>query len=278
LPAPAIVVHGGAGNPSAERLGDEAPYQEALAGALEAGAGALGDGALAAAIAAVEVLEDVPVFNAGRGSVLNRDGVVEMDASVMDGRSGAAGATAAVRRVRHPVLLARAVMERSPHMLLAAEGAERFAEEHGLELMDPAWFVVAHRPEEAPGTVGAVVLDAGGGLAAATSTGGRSGQLPGRVGDSPVIGAGTWADGRRAISMTGAGEAILRRLSAHAIAHSAAPLEDACRDAVATLGSADGGTIALDAEGHLAIRFNTRVMHRGWWREGAAPQTRVVRG
>ena len=272
-----LLVHGGAGNPSPERLGDEAHYHRALRAALDAGAAAIADGALDAVIAAVQVLEDAPEFNAGRGSVLNRDGIVEMDASVMDGRSGAAGGVAAVHRVRHPVALAQAVMERSPHLLLAAAGAERFAEEQGLELMDPAWFVVDHRPEDdAAGTVGAVALDASGGLAAATSTGGRSGQLPGRVGDSPVIGAGTWADERRAISMTGHGEAVLGHLSAYVIATSAAPLSDACANAIAARGPSAAGKIAIDAEGGIALPFNTRIMHRGWWRAGDEPQTRVA--
>jgi beta-aspartyl-peptidase (threonine type) len=275
---PVVVVHGGAGNPPPERLGDEGKYHEALRAALDAASAAIGEGALAGAVAAVQVLEDAPVFNAGRGSVLNRDGVVEMDAAVMDGRSGAAGAVAAVQRVRNPVALARAVMDESPHVLLAAQGAERFAADQGLALEEPEWFVVAQRPEEhQAGTVGAVVLDAHGGLAAATSTGGRRGQLPGRVGDSPVVGAGTWADGRRAISMTGDGEAILRNVSAHSIALSAGSLERAADDAIAALGDSDGGLVAVDSDGRIATPFNTRVMHRGWWRAGEAPQTRVSR-
>jgi L-asparaginase / beta-aspartyl-peptidase len=277
MPPPTLVIHGGAGNPPPERLGDETRYHRALRAALVAGANAIGDGAVAAVQAAVESLEDAPEFNAGRGSVLNREGFVEMDAAVMDGRTGDAGAVAAVQRVRHPVALAHVVMRHTPHLLLVAAGAERFAEEHGLDLMEPDWFLVEHRPEEvAPGTVGAVALDASGALAAATSTGGRSRQLPGRVGDSPIMGAGTWADGRRAISMTGRGEAILANLSAHAIAHSAAALDEAAGDAIAALGDADGGLIAVDADGTVALPFNTRVMHRGWWRDGDEPQTRVA--
>ena len=270
------MVHGGAGNPSRERLGDEQRFHAGLRAAVEAAVAALGDGALAAAVAAVEVLEDDPAFNAGRGSVLTSDGTVEMDAAVMDGRSGHAGAVAIVTRVRHPIALARAVMERSPHVLLAAHGAERFAAEIGMAATDPSWFVVANRPEDtSAGTVGAVVLDEQGGLAAATSTGGRSAQAPGRIGDTPVIGAGTWADGRRAVSMTGNGERILRNASAHSIALSAAPLEDACREALAALDSSDSGLIAVDADGSIAMPFNTRVMHRGWW-TGGEVETRVA--
>jgi beta-aspartyl-peptidase (threonine type) len=268
-----VVVHGGAGNPPPERLADESAYHAALREAIEAAVAALPDGAPAAAVAAVESLEDVPLFNAGRGSALNSDGAVEMDAALMwaDG----AGAVAAVRTVRHPIALAKTVMESTPHLLLVADGAERLAQEHGLERMDPAWFVVP-RPDPTPGTVGAVVLDGRGALAAATSTGGRRRQLPGRVGDSPIFGAGTWADGRRAVSMTGQGEAIMRALSAHAIALSPAPLEEACGDAIAVLAPAEAGLIAVDAEGNIAMPFNTRVMHRGWW-AGGATETRLSR-
>ena len=208
--------------------------------------------------------------------MLNADGDVEMNASLMDGRSGLAGAAAALRTVRHPIALADAVMERSPHVLLVAEGAERFAAEHGLERMDPSWFVTRTRTPSGPGTVGAVALDESGDLAAATSTGGRRGQLPGRVGDSALIGAGTWADDRRAISMTGDGDAVVRQVSAHTIALSAAPLAVACDDAVAALGDAEAGLIALDADGAIAMPFNTRVMHRGWW-TGGAVETRASR-
>jgi beta-aspartyl-peptidase (threonine type) len=265
---PAVVVHGGAGNPAPERIGDGAEHHAALRAAVEAAVAALPGGAPAAARAAVELLEDAPLFNAGRGSVLTRDGRVEMDASVMDGSSGAAGAVAAVTTVRHPVALAHAVAVESPHTLLVGDGAERFAAERELERMDPSWFITERRTTAGPGTVGAVVLDERGVLAAATSTGGRRGQLPGRVGDSAVIGAGTWADGRRAISMTGDGEAIMRALSAQSIASSAAPLQQACDDAVAALGGAEAGLIALDADGTIAMPFNTRVMHRGWWSGG----------
>jgi beta-aspartyl-peptidase (threonine type) len=160
-------------------------------------------------------------------------------------------------------------------VLLAAHGARRLAHEIGMDATDPGWFVVPHRPEDAaPGTVGAGVLDEQGGLAAATSTGGRSRQAAGRVGDTPLIGAGTWADGRRAISMTGHGEAIVLNASAHSIALSPAPLEEACGAALTALAGSDAGLIAVDAGGRIAMPFNTRVMHRGWW-TGGAMETRV---
>ena len=273
---PVIAIHGGAGNPSPERVGDEAPYHRALHAAITAAIDRAGDGALAAAVAAVELLEDAPQFNAGRGSVLTSAGNVQMDAAVMDGHSGRAGAVAAVHTARHPVALARSVMEHTPHVLLVAEGADRFAAEQGLELMDPAWFIVERRIEDAPGTVGAVVVDADGRLAAATSTGGRRGQLPGRVGDTPVIGAGTFADGRRAISMTGHGEQVLHQLSAASIARSPAPLGQAADDAIAALGDSEAGAICVDSDGNVALPFNTRIMHRGWW-TGGDVHTRVGR-
>lgn len=274
MPGPIVVVHGGAGNPAPERVRDEAPFHAALTDAVEAAIAAVGEGAAAAAVAAVESLEDAPIFNAGRGSVTTTDGTVEMDAALMDGREGRVGAVAAVTRVRHPIALARAVMERSDNVMMVAGGAERFAAAQELELMDPDWFLVPTPDASTPGTVGAVVLDAAGALAAATSTGGRRGQLPGRVGDSPLIGAGTFADGRRAISMTGDGERIVRTLSAHSIARSPAPLEQACADAIAALGDAYAGLIAVDADGSIATPFNTGVMHRGWW-TGGAVETRV---
>ena len=274
---PLVVVHGGAGNSG---VADEAPVHEALQAAVEAAIAALGDGAVAAAVAAVELLEDAPLFNAGRGSVTTSDGSVEMDAAVMCGRTRRAGAVAAVRTVRNPIALARAVMERTPHVLLVADGAERFADETGLERREPSWFLVKRRKTPGPGTVGAVVRDRDGHLAAATSTGGRRGQPAGRVGDSALIGAGTFADGRRAISMTGDGEAIIQAVSAHSVALSPAPLATACQEAIAALGSAEAGLIAIgSAGGEVAVPFNTRVMHRGWWTGGGATtvQTRVYR-
>jgi beta-aspartyl-peptidase (threonine type) len=278
------------GNPRRDRLGDEAAYHTELAAALDRGWAALeAGGALDAVVAAVEVLEDAPLFNAGRGSVLTTDGAVEMDAAVMDS-ARRVGAACAVRRVRHPVRLARAVMEQTGHVLLAGAGAERLAEEG--ELMDPAWFVTEQeraRLTSSPaagdgpaGTVGAVALDAGGRLAAATSTGGRRGQLPGRVGDSPIPGAGTWADETCAISATGAGEAMLRSAATHEVSalirHRGLSLAEACgvtlHHRVAPL-SEEAGLIAVDSRGEVALPLLTRLMHRGVRRAGETARTAI---
>ena len=262
----------------------------AAAAALTAGAGAVG-----AAQAAVARREDDPRFNAGRGSVLTAEATVEMDAAVMCGRSGRAGAVAAVTTVRHPVALARAVMETTEDVMVAGAGADRLAAEVGLETMDPAWFVterqlrrlrraqegVAHQDAgDTPiGTVGAVVLDGEGALAAATSTGGRRGQRPGRVGDSPIIGAGTFADSRVAVSATGNGEALMRRCGAHEVSalmrHAGMGLADAC--AAVVEGIEEVGLIALDADGAIAMPFDTTLMHRGWTLDDGSVETRVFR-
>jgi beta-aspartyl-peptidase (threonine type) len=264
---------------------DEAPYHRALEEALEAGWAALErGGALDGVQAAVESLEDCPLFNAGRGSVLTGDGEVEMDAAVMVGSSMDAGAVAAVTRVRHPVALARLVMEDTGHVLIVGAGAERLAEEHELELCEPAWFVTERQHERwlaSQGTVGAVALDASGELAAATSTGGVHEQLPGRIGDSPLIGAGTYADSTCAISATGHGESLIRRVAAHEVAalmgHGGLPLIDACESVVRGI-EADAGMIAVDAHGNVAMPFNTTLMHRGVLRGDGRPQTGVLAG
>jgi L-asparaginase / beta-aspartyl-peptidase len=279
---PVIVVHGGCGNPAGGAVRDEAPYHRALEEALAAGWAALDrGGALDAVQAAVESLEDCPLFNAGRGSVLTGDGEVEMDAAVMLGSDGRAGAVAAVTGVRHPVALARIVMEQTPHVLIAGSGAERLAEERRLELCEPSWFITDRQHERwlaSQGTVGAVALDARGVLAAATSTGGVRGQLPGRIGDSPLIGAGTYADTSCAISATGHGESLIRQVAAHEVAslmaHGGLPLSDACEQVVRSI-ELDAGLIAVDAHGNVALPFNTAVMHRGVMREESGPSTRL---
>src|SRR3954468_13105821 len=188
---PVLLVHGGAGTPRDGKVDDESATHDALRDALLAGYELLAGGAAAidAAQAAVQSLEDCPLFNAGRGSVLTAAGHVEMDAAVMDGAARQAGACAGVTRVRHPVALARAIMEKTPHVLLAGEGAERYAADAALELVDPEWFVTDRERtrDGRHGTVGAVALDSSGSLAAATSTGGVRAQLPGRVGDTPLI-------------------------------------------------------------------------------------------
>ena len=290
-----LAVHGGAANLRPERLrGDERDAMlSAVRSALAAGSAVLAaDGpALDAVEAAVVALEAAPVLNAGVGSVLTADGAVEMDAAIADGASGAAGAVAAVTGVAHPVRLARRVMENSPHRLLAGRGAVAFAREQGLPLVLPGDLVTEARQreltraresarisldhEEAGGTVGAVARDAAGHLAAATSTGGMTNQRAGRVGDSPLLGAGTWArDATCAVSATGHGERFIDAAFAHEVDArmrlAGEPLEVACAAALARvseLGGA-GGCIAIDAEGRLALPFTTRAMVRGCQRAG----------
>jgi L-asparaginase / beta-aspartyl-peptidase len=270
---PVLLVHGGAGNPSGGQVDDEPAHHDALRDALLAGYELLTGGApaLDAAEAAVRSLEECALFNAGRGSVLTADGRVEMDAAVMDGATREAGACASVTSVRHPVTLARAIMEKTPHTMLVAAGAERYAADAGLEFEDPDWFVTErerqrHARPDQHGTVGAVALDASGDLAAATSTGGVRGQLPGRVGDTPVIGAGTWADDHVAVSCTGTGERFIRAALAHELSarvrYTGDPVPDAAAVVIAGL-SGDGGLIVVGKDGSFAMPFNTALMYRG---------------
>ena len=266
---PVLLVHGGAGNPRGG-VDDEPAIHSALRDALLTGYELLAGGAAAldAAEAAVQWLEDCALFNAGRGSVLNAEGHVEMDAAVMDGATRQAGACAGVTRVRHPVSLARAILEKTPHVLLVGEGAVRYAEDAGLDFEDPDWFVtererVRHADGD-HGTVGAVALDASGQLAAATSTGGVRGQLHGRVGDTPLIGAGTWADEHVAISCTGTGEQFIRAAAAHELsARVRLAGENVPTAATTVIGDLDGGFIALGSDGSTAMPFNTALMYRG---------------
>jgi beta-aspartyl-peptidase (threonine type) len=274
---PVIAIHGGAGVVRADKPG--ARHRAVLNEALEAGYELLVNGgtSLDAVAAAVVVLEDSPLFNAGRGSCFNSDGEIEMDASIMEGAALRAGAVAAVRRIRNPVLAARAVMESSPHVLLAGAGAERFARKHGLKLEAAEYFHTARRLSALKrklknyhGTVGAVALDQAGHLAAATSTGGYTGKLPGRIGDSPIIGAGNYADNRAcAVSGTGLGEAFIRAAIGHDLCarmrYAGASLAAAAAAAlqnIARLGG-DGGLVAVDRRGNVAMPFNSEGMHRG---------------
>ena len=282
MPDPVVVVHGGAGNGPRGGEVATAPHRAALTEAVGAARAALcaGGSALDAAVAAVVLLEDCPLFNAGRGAVPTSPGAFELDAAVMEGIERRTGAVAAVVGVRNPVLLARAVMERTPHVLLAAEGARALAAREGLELAGEEWFAeraAGHEPGDASalGTVGAVVCDAGGRLAAATSTGGVRGQMPGRVGDTPIPGAGTYADDRVAVSGTGAGEAMLRHVAAHEVAalvrHAGLTIEDAAARVTATIEPlGGGGMIAVGADGSLAMPFTTPSMLRAW-ASGDAP-------
>jgi beta-aspartyl-peptidase (threonine type) len=283
-----LVIHGGAGRITPAVVGDKEPaIRAALGRALDAGSAVLGGGgsALDAVQAAIEVLEDDPHFNAGHGAALTFEGVAELDAAIMDGSTRDAGAVAGTTRARHPIALARAVMEKSPHVMLAGKGADAFAEANGIETTDNSWFATEERIAQLAelradggdafdvdmkyGTVGAVALDMAGHLAAATSTGGVTGKRWGRIGDSPLIGAGTWAqDGACAVSCTGAGEYFVRAGVGHAIAarvrHLGEPLDAAVAAVlgeVTALGGT-GGIIAVGADGTPAWRFSTPGMHR----------------
>jgi isoaspartyl peptidase/L-asparaginase-like protein (Ntn-hydrolase superfamily) len=296
---PALVaVHGGAGTleRGAPAPAEEAEARRVLGEALCAAMARLsaGGSALDAVVEAVAILEDHPLFNAGRGSALTATGRVEMDSSVMDGRARAAGAVACVRTVRNPVRLARLVLERTPHVLLAGAGAEAFARAEGVPRVDPAWLVTeaqrerlrrARRRSRAPGhgTVGAVARDGSGHLAAATSTGGIVNQRPGRVGDSPLPGAGTWADDAScAVSATGAGEALIRVAFAHEVdagmrlaGLALAPAVDAALARLSALG-AIGGCIAVAREGAPVLAFNSAAMWRGWLAAGGEPRLALL--
>lgn len=256
----------------------EARYRKGLARALDAGHAVLAQGgtSLDAVCAAVMEMEDDPLFNAGRGACYNTDEKHELDAAVMEGATRRAGAVAAVMRIKNPVLAARTVMEQSRHVLLVGRGAERFARAHGLQMVAPAYFdtrsrllALRRKVKGHHGTVGAVALDADGHLAAATSTGGYTGKLPGRVGDSPIIGAGTFADDLCAVSGTGLGEAFIRTVLAYDIAarlryrrEKLASAAAAVLARIAQLG-ADGGLIAVDRRGNIALPFNSEGMYRG---------------
>ena len=289
-----LAVHGGAGTILRSRMTPEreAAYHAGLRRALNAGRVVLADGgsALDAVSASVMALEDEPLFNAGRGAVYTSAGKQEMDAAVMVGRDRSAGAVAGICGPRNPVLAARAVMEHSGHVILIGESALEFCLRQGLPFEDPSYFYTEQRwnalqetlamrksgaddqdESRKHGTVGAVARDRNGNLAAATSTGGMTAKSPGRVGDSPVIGAGTWADNETcAISATGHGEIFIRYAAAHEIAsrmrYAAQSLEEASRavviDTLAPAGGS-GGIIAVDHAGNLSLPFNCSGMYRG---------------
>jgi beta-aspartyl-peptidase (threonine type) len=290
---PIVVVHAGAGGLGDDLREQEAECRAALEAALLAGAEALsrpGAGAVDAACAAVMVMEGFPLFNAGYGSVLCSDGSVEMSAAVMRGRDRAAGAMALLRRTLHPIAAARTLLD-EPVVMLAGERADVHAAGQGLEQHDPSEFVtdrqrrrlerwLSRREESDRGTVGAVCLDPSGLLAAATSTGGRLGQRPGRVGDSPLIGAGTWADRRVAVSCTGAGESFIRAGAARllgALVADGVALGAAADTVMREIAQCDGvgGLIAVDAEGNVSTPFSTEAMPRGILRLGEPPAVEI---
>lgn len=294
-PPVALVVHGGAGSIHRDALSAEreAEYRAGLRRALAEGHAVLrrGGTALDAVEAAIRVMEDSPLFNAGKGAVFTADGRNELDASIMVGSGragiGRAGAVANVTTVRNPIAAARAVMERTPHVLVVGAGAEALARREGLAMVEPGYFFTRRRwealermrreqkePEKERGTVGAVALDASGVLAAGTSTGGMTNKLPGRVGDSPLIGAGTWADTRCAVSATGDGEYFIRLAIARTICARVEladePIETAARHLIhgdLAAAGGGGGIIALERHPHrpptLHWTFNTAGMFRG---------------
>lgn len=315
---PVLAIHGGAGTidrasmtPEKERA-----YRASLAASLGAGQRVLmaGGTAIDAVIAAVVSLEDCPLFNAGHGAVFTSDGRNELDASIMDGATRAAGAVAGVSRIRNPVRAAHAVMTRTRHVMLIGAGAETFAKEAGLAMVEPKYFFTEERFAQLErarktgsleldhdgaskaaraasddtkfGTVGAVALDLRGNLAAATSTGGMTNKQWGRVGDSPIIGAGTWAENATAaVSGTGLGEAFMRACAAHEVAslmrYKGLTLDAAVTEVATITVPASGGTgglIAVDAAGNVSMRFSTAGMYRGVVRGAGEPEVAIYGG
>ena len=295
-----LVIHGGAGTieRSSMTAEKEREYRAGLERALTAGYEILkrGGSSLDATEAAVRVLEDDPRFNAGRGSVFTSAGINEMDASIMDGKTLKAGAVGSVKQIKNPIGLARLIMEKSPHVMLDCAGAEAFAKANGIELVDQKYFFTQERwdalqkvkaaekhhasgdgksfiitDQDRHGTVGAVALDQDGNLAAATSTGGTTNKMPGRIGDTPVIGAGTYANNQTcAVSCTGDGEYFIRVAAAHEVSalmqYRGLTLQEAAQtalDTVKKLGGT-GGLIAIDKAGQIALPFNTNGMYRGY--------------
>jgi L-asparaginase / beta-aspartyl-peptidase len=283
-----LVVHGGAGSMRPGRLDPEQERcaREGLETALAAGSAILEkrEGALDAVEAAVRVLEEDPCFNAGRGSVLTATGCVELDAAIMDGRDRRAGAVSGLRTTRAPISLARRLLDHGPHVFLSGHGADDFARDNGFEQVENSWFETPERraqleelmsadgfdDEVKYGTVGAVAVDVDGHVAVATSTGGLTAKRWGRVGDSPLIGAGTYADDRAAaVSATGSGEYFIRAVAAHQLAErvriSRQPLQEALDNVLADIAAlgGKGGLIAVAPDGEAAWGFTTPAMYRG---------------
>ena len=285
-----LVIHGGAGIIEKARMaaGKDREIRAALDHALATGSAVLAGGgsAVDAVESAVRELENDPNFNAGRGAVFTYDGRNELDAAIMDGRDRSCGAVTGVTETRHPVSLARAVKDHSPHVLLRGRGADQFSRDQGLEHVDNEWFATAERLRQLDmmmktkgdhfdvdlkyGTVGAVALDSGGHVAAGTSTGGLTGKRWGRIGDTPIIGAGTYADdGSAAVSATGSGEYFIRALAAYQVAErvkiGGESLQQALDDTLADVRSlgGTGGLIAVAPTGETAWGFTTPGMYRG---------------
>jgi L-asparaginase / beta-aspartyl-peptidase len=308
-----LVIHGGAGTMSRARMTPEveAEYRGVLEASLRAGHAVLaaGGSALDAVIAATVVMEDAPLFNAGRGAVFTAEGRNELDASIMDGATLQAGAVAGVRTVKNPIKLARAVMDESPHVMLSGEGAEEFAGLRGIEMVDPSYFFTQHRwdaleraqeaelrqrssmdhgverPEDRFGTVGVVALARDGTIAAGTSTGGMTNKRWGRIGDAPIIGAGTYADDRCGVSTTGWGEYFIRNVVAYDICarmrYRGITLERAADEVIWERLEAQepetGGIVSLDADGHVVMTFNSQGMYRGYVDQDGRVHTAIFR-
>lgn len=309
-----LLVHGGAGTimPHEMTPEKERAYKEGLANALQKGYQILKDGgcALDAVETAVKVLEDNPLFNAGKGSVFTHTKKNEMDAAIMDGLTGNAGAVAGVSNIKNPISAARMVLEHSEHILLTGKGAELFAQEHGIKLVDSSYFFTEFRYEQLLkvvdsekayvdhnvsvreknnndkyGTVGAVALDKNGNLAAATSTGGLTNKKYGRIGDTPIIGAGTYADNAScAVSATGYGEVFMRNVVAYDIAaqmkYAGISLQQACENTLNKLQQQmpeSGGVIAIDAHGNYCLLFNTTGMYRGYILEDGTTEVAIYK-
>lgn len=314
---PVIVIHGGAGALTRSAMSEEKErrYLSALTEIVASGQNILAQNgsALDAVTEAVRLLEECPLFNAGRGSVFTHNATHELDASIMDGRSLDAGAVSCVSHIRNPVLAARTVLEQSQHVMFTAEGAEAFARQHDLEMVEPVFFSTQERrqqlhnaqagegkvvldhdgqtngdpidPDRKYGTVGAVALDSAGNLAAATSTGGMTNKKAGRVGDSPIIGAGCYANNQTvAVSCTGTGEIFMRTVAAYDVSalmdYAGLTLEQACnRVVMEKLVQLDGsgGLIAVDHHGNIALPFNSEGMYRGYGYVGQAPIAAIYR-
>jgi len=301
----ALAIHGGAGTILKSQMTPalETEYRSGLEAALKAGWGILekGGSSLDAVEAAVCSLEDFPLFNAGRGSVFTHEGEQEMDASIMDGRTIKAGAVAFVKNIKNPVSLARLVMERTEHILLAGEGANQFAEQIGVAMEPDEYFFTEHRwlqlqeamaegrvqldhaAAKPVGTVGAVACDSNGYLAAATSTGGMTNKKYGRVGDTPLIGAGTYADETCAVSCTGHGEYFMLGVTAFDVAarmkYKGLSLDDAALETIDRLTEikGDGGLIAVDMHGNVTLPFNSEGMYRGFIDSNGEFKTEIFR-
>jgi beta-aspartyl-peptidase (threonine type) len=280
----AIVVHGGAGTITRDRMNSEAEaeYRRVLQSVIDSGAAVLsaGGSALDAVERTIRLMEDSPLFNAGKGAVFTHEGRNELDASVMDGSNLAAGAVAGVTDIRNPITAARAVMEKSPHVMLTGKGASEFAAEQGLEIVDPSYFREENRyrelqralEREKHGTVGCVALDMNGDLAAGTSTGGMTNKRYNRIGDAPVIGAGTYASNPTcAVSATGHGEFFIRYTVAHDISalmqYKGLTLDEAAREVIKeklVKAGGTGGVVSVDGKGNISMPFNTDGMYRGY--------------